>query len=385
MKNFNIYFLLIIYLIISTFLGNIASTVFSYINPIILLMFSIYIHFSYGDNHGRFSKNEEYIKKMIIIMLIYSIIYFALGLIFGYVKSPYSHQILSILKNVWKLVIPILAIEYIRSVIVCSNSKSKFVILTTTILIFLLELNVNTFFKNINISEDSFKYISQTMIPLLATEILCTYLCIKGSYKLSLPYRIILQLIILFSPIYPNLDWFATGIIGIIFPTIIFLIYKYDYEKKNRNISKRKLKKQNPIIYIPILAILILFGSFMLGLFKYEPIAIVSNSMSPVFNRGDVVILRKVNSIDLNKLKEYDIIVYSIDKQQVVHRIVNIKEEKGKLYFKTKGDANISPDLKWVNEDQVLGKYEFSIKYIGYPSVWLNDIFKKQKPKVEIK
>lgn len=250
---------------------------------------------------------------------------------------------------------------------------------------FVIELNLNTFIKNISISEDTFKYVSQTVIPLFATEMLCTYLCLKGSYKLSLPYRIALNAITIFSPVFPDIDWFASGIIGVLFPAIIFLLYKYDYQKKNRRISRRDLKKQNPIVYVPIFINLIIFGAFMLGLFKYEPIAIVSNSMDPVFNRGDVVILRKVNKTNLNKLKKYDIIIYSIDKQLVAHRIINIKEEKEELYFKTKGDANISPDLKWVKENQIVGKYEFHIKYVGYPSVWLNDIFKKQNPKVEIK
>lgn len=385
MKNLNIYIIMIIYFVFTFFLEKILGNVIGYITPMILLIISLYIHFTEGDNHGRFPKNKEYIKKMIIIMLLYVIIYFFLGLLFGFTKSPYSHKIITLLKNIWRIIVPVIALEYIRSITICNNSNNKFIIITFTLLLFVIELNLNTFIKNISISEDAFKYVSQTVIPLFATEMLCTYLCLKGSYKLSLPYRIILNAITIFSPVFPDIDWFASGIIGVLFPAIIFLLYKYDYQKKNRRISRRDLKKQNPIVYVPIFIILIIFGAFMLGLFKYEPIAIVSNSMDPVFNRGDVVVLRKVNKTNLNKLKKYDIIIYSIDKQLVAHRVINKKEEKGKLYFKTKGDANISPDLKWVKEDQIVGKYEFHIKYVGYPSVWLNDLFKKQKPKVEIK
>lgn len=385
MKNLNIYIIMIIYFVFTFFLEKILGNVIGYITPMILLIISLYIHFTEGDNHGRFPKNKEYIKKMIIIMLLYVIIYFFLGLLFGFTKSPYSHKIITLLKNIWRIIVPVIALEYIRSITICNNSNNKFIIITFTLLLFVIELNLNTFIKNISISEDAFKYVSQTVIPLFATEMLCTYLCLKGSYKLSLPYRIILNAITIFSPVFPDIDWFASGIIGVLFPAIIFLLYKYDYQKKNRRISRRDLKKQNPIVYVPIFIILIIFGAFMLGLFKYEPIAIVSNSMDPVFNRGDVVVLRKVNKTNLNKLKKYDIIIYSIDKQLVAHRVINKKEEKGKLYFKTKGDANISPDLKWVKEDQIVGEYEFHIKYVGYPSVWLNDLFKKQKPKVEIK
>lgn len=385
MRNLNIYIIMIIYFIFTFFLEKLLGNVIGYITPMILLIISLYIHFTEGDNHGRFPKNKEYIKKMIIIMLLYVIVYFFLGLLFGFTKSPYSHEIITLLKNIWRIIIPVIALEYIRSFTICNNSNNKFIIVTFTLLVFVIELNLNTFIKNVNISEDAFKYISQTVIPLFATQMLCTYLCLKGSYKLSLPYRIILNAITIFSPVFPDIDWFASGIIGVLFPAIIFLLYKYDYQKKNRRISRRDLKKQNPIVYVPIFIVLIIFGAFMLGLFKYEPIAIVSNSMDPVFNRGDVVVLRKVNKTNLNKLKKYDIIIYSIDKQLVAHRIINKKEEKEELYFKTKGDANISPDLKWVKEDQIVGKYEFHIKYVGYPSVWLNDLFKKQKPKVEIK
>lgn len=385
MRNLSIYIIMIIYLVIYTFLSSIIPNIITYLNPLILLIIGLYIYFICKDNYGRFPKNKDYIKKMIIIMLIYTIIYFLLGFILGYVKSPYSHKLWTILKNCYRIILPIISVEYIRSYTLCSNEKSAFTIITFTLVLLALELNINTFINNLNISESAFEYISQTCIPLLASSILCTYLCIKGSYKLSLSYRLIPEFIIILSPIYPDLDWFAQGIIGILLPAIIFLLYKYDYLKANRRVSKRKVKKQNPIIYVPIFIILILFGAFMLGVFSYSPIAMLSNSMDPVYNRGDVLVLRKVNSFELKKLKKYDIIIYSIDKQQVAHRIINIKEEHGKLYFKTKGDANISADLKWVSEDQIIGKYVFHIKYIGYPSVWLNDLFKKEKAKVEIK
>jgi signal peptidase len=305
-------------------------------------------------------------------MLIYTILYFLSGLIFGFVKSPYSTKIFSLIKNIWKLIIPIIGIEYVRGIILDTNKKNKFVIISTTILVFLLELNINTFLKNFNLSEDCFKYISQTVIPLLATEMLSSYLCLKGSYKLSISYRLILEIIIIISPIYPDLNWFATGIIGIVFPAIIYIYYKYDYQKKDRTISRRKLKKQNPIIYIPTLLIIVLFTCFMLGLLKYEPVAIMSNSMNPLYYRGDVLVINKANN---ENITVGDIIIYSTDTKIIAHRVVNIIEENGEKYYQTKGDANQSVDLKLVEKDQIIGKYQFHVKYIGYPSVWLNDLF----------
>ena len=100
MKNLNIYIIMIIYFVLTFFLERIIGNVIGYIIPMVLLMISLYIHFTEGDNHGRFPRNKEYIKKMIIIMLLYVIIYFFLGILFGFTKSPYSHNIIILLNPI---------------------------------------------------------------------------------------------------------------------------------------------------------------------------------------------------------------------------------------------------------------------------------------------
>lgn len=385
-KYLEIYIILSIYVFIELFLYKIIPREFSLlINPIFLLFTSIYLFIKTNNNHGRFIKNNEYIKKMLIVILIYIIIYIYMGFIFGFVKSPYSHNIITILKNIWQFIIPIVLIEYIRSSIVNSNNKNKLFIIIITLILFLIEINISNILNNLQDREEGFKYLSSVFIPLFAYNILYTYLSLKGSYKLVLIYRIIYELMFLISPVYPNLDWFATGIMDILMPTIIYIVFKYDFEKRNRNLNRIRLKKQRPIVYIPLIILIITFAAFMLGLFKYEPVAIVSNSMNPVFYRGDVVILRKVDKKILKNMENYTIIVYRIDNQQIVHRVVDIIEKDNKKYFKTKGDANNTEDLELVSEEQVVGIYQFSLKYIGYPSVWLNEFFKNQTPKVEIK
>ena len=123
----------------------------------------------------------------------------------------------------------------------------------------------------------------------------------------------------------------------------------------------------------------------MAGVFKYEPVAIVSNSMTPIFYRGDIVIYSKPTEEELKKIDENTIIIYSREKQIIAHRVIS-KYEKGDItYFITKGDANNGEDGAPVPEDKVIGIYSCSVKYIGYPTVWLNQIFNKEKPTVETK
>ena len=385
-RYLNIFIILTIYILISIFLERLIPRVFNLgINPLFLIFISAYLYIKTNNNHGRFIKNKEYIKKMIIISLIYVILYVYLGFIFGFVRSPYSHNILTIFKNIWQIIIPIVAIEYTRSALVNNNFKNKFYIIISILMFFALELGINSLMNNITEREAAFKYISSIFMPLLFSEVIYTYLSVKGSYKLVLMYRLIIEFMYLLSPIYPDLDWFLTGILGILIPVIIYIVFKYDFDKKKRDTSRIRQKKQNPVIYVPIILLIITFVSFMAGLFIYEPIAIISNSMHPVFNRGDVVVLRKVDKNELKKIDKYTIIVYSIDSQQIVHRVIDKKVENGKLVFQTMGDANNAPDSRLVNEEQVIGVYQFSIKYIGYPSVWLSEFFKNEEAKVEIK
>ena len=106
----------------------------------------------------------------------------------------------------------------------------------------------------------------------------------------------------------------------------------------------------------------------MLGSFTYQPIAILSNSMNPTFKRGDVVIYKKEENIIPG-----NIIVFQYQNQIIVHRVVSINE-----YYVTKGDANNSIDYIKVQKEDIKGVYQFSLKYLGYPSIWLNELFTKE-------
>ena len=116
----------------------------------------------------------------------------------------------------------------------------------------------------------------------------------------------------------------------------------------------------------------------MIGVFKYEPICILSSSMNSLFGRGDVVIYKKINKDEIKEVSINSVIIYSIDEQYIVHRVINIINENGTIYFRTKGDNNNTPDVRKVSINQVVGIYVFHIKYLRFPSVWLHDYFQKK-------
>ena len=93
--------------------------------------------------------------------------------------------------------------------------------------------------------------------------------------------------------------------------------------------------------------------------------------------------LEKINSKDASNIKIRDILQYQLERNAIIHRVTNIEEEDGKLYFTTKGDNNEFPDTKRVEENQVMGIVKFKIPYIGYPSVWFSEFLFKRKSNIQ--
>ena len=117
------------------------------------------------------------------------------------------------------------------------------------------------------------------------------------------------------------------------------------------------------VVVIIILAIILLVS---LPIFSFRFIAPQSDSMSPVFNIGDAILVVQKNDIKIG-----DIVYFktNIDGElKITHRVIEIKAD-GELV--TKGDANKNEDM-WPNgwkltKENVLGTYSsFKIPLLGY-------------------
>lgn len=90
-----------------------------------------------------------------------------------------------------------------------------------------------------------------------------------------------------------------------------------------------------------------------------------SNSMSPTFKTGSLLITKKV---DGREIKIDDIITFrkKNDSLSTTHRVVAIIEEDNVRKFVTRGDANNVDDPIPVAENEVLGKVTVYIPLLGY-------------------
>ena len=85
---------------------------------------------------------------------------------------------------------------------------------------------------------------------------------------------------------------------------LIFLFTKYEDTILIRK-SKKQIKRENPVKSIPVVLAVLLVVAFVAGFLPYKLVAVVSNSMSPYFNRGDVCIIKRISDhSQIRNLKE---------------------------------------------------------------------------------
>ena len=361
------------------FKGDLISIYTTKFNPIFWIFTAILSYLIARDEPNlKVRSKYDITQTVIIILILYCMIYFSLGLVFGYEKSPYSHELIPMLKNIWTFVVAIGFQEYVRMQLIKLSPKKIGYYAIITLFFIIAEIDFWNISSNFSNNVAFFKYMSQTIVPLLVSNCLFTYLVIMAGNVPSTIYRVVLSLITILLPIFPGLNWLIKAMLEIILVIVCALYVNYVDLQSARVLNRRQLKKEKVTSYIPFVIVLVILVCFIGGIFKYQPIAVLSNSMYPTFARGDAVVVQKLEKKEFSKLKKGDILYYSKDGKLVIHRIIEIKEtEEKKLEIKTKGDNNNTEDNWIIKEEEIIGKVKFMVPYIGYPSVWVNEMLKK--------
>ena len=98
----------------------------------------------------------------------------------------------------------------------------------------------------------------------------------------------------------------------------------------------------------------------------FTPLTVQSDSMSPTFSKGDLIIIQ---TCDTSKLEVGDIVTFHtiIDNEYALntHRIAAIDEVNGMRSFTTKGDNNDVADTHIISDGDIVGKYVFALPQMG--------------------
>lgn len=120
---------------------------------------------------------------------------------------------------------------------------------------------------------------------------------------------------------------------------------------------------------VVVIALLVLVGIVAFpGLVGGDDAFIVtSGSMSPTLEPGDVVVTQDV---DPEEIETGDVVTFhdgsGADTGFVTHRVVDVVEEEGELYFQLQGDANDEPDEGLVPAEYAHGERHLDIPYLGH-------------------
>lgn len=132
------------------------------------------------------------------------------------------------------------------------------------------------------------------------------------------------------------------------------------------------------VVFIPLILIncVLIVRSYMdkdhiPSVFGIAPVIVLSGSMYPEFDVGDMIFIRKT---DAAALQAGDVICYIPEESEtaITHRIKEIQQQDGETLFITQGDANNAEDRVPVTVDSVQGKYiGFHIAGLGNLAVFL--------------
>ena len=312
--------------------------------------------------------NYKDILVTLIVSLSYLIFNYFLGFKLGFIKNSLTYNILDIITYL----IPIISIELTRSILVNNNQK-KIIYIIVTILIIISEIHFNYLFTILNNKKVLIMYLCTNIIPIIWSNIVFTYLTLKKSYIIPIIVILVNKLIYIL-PVYPNINWLTNCMLKILELFIIYIWFKNIITKEYLNNGQDK-DSFVIISYALTFILATLLVCFMLGMFNYKPITILSNSMAPNLVRGDMIVYKEVDKDKLNNLPLDTVIVFTNDNKDIVHRVVDKRIYNNVTYYKTKGDNNMVNDSDEIKIDNIKGIYRFHIKYLGYPAIWLYEYF----------
>ena len=361
---------IMIILFLNSFVSSILSSNLKFAFLALILLLFRFI-FGFEKNRQRYSKSV--CLEIIIYLLIYFILYYLSGLLTGFARSVRFVTLEGIVKIILPIVIAIPIQEILRYMMLRKSEGSKLLVVTTCILFILFDLigtyNIDTFRG----AYPAFMFIATYLLPSISRNVFCSYVSIKSGYKPTILYLMVINTYSFIVPIIPNPNVYLYSIFELVVPMIfLYNMYKFFKKKQDEEVLRRKQKSKTLALIFPIMIVVVLVY-LTSGYFHYHAIAVASGSMTPAILKGDVVIIEKTEG-HFEEVKEGQVIAYKKDNIIVVHRLKTKIKVGNEYFFYSKGDANDFVDNYKITEDMMIGVVNVRIPFIGYPTVWLNNL-----------
>ena len=146
-------------------------------------------------------------------------------------------------------------------------------------------------------------------------------------------------------------------------------------ERKTRAAAAEK-KGIRDVISTLAVALVVLLALALVGvrLLGFQVYTILSGSMEPTYHVGSIIYVKPVDPLTV---REGQAITFMLDANTVAtHRVIEIlpdETQPGVVRFRTKGDANSTPDGAPVHSRNVIGVPVFTIPYLGYVAAYVQN------------
>ena len=370
LKVYILEFMLLVFLLFTILFSNIFNKT---IIAIVLLIFMV-ISLKLIKRRKILSIHN---KQITVLMLAFGVIYVAvlyiLGIYFGFYKSSITFSIWTIINYIIPYIVIIIASEIIRNIYLSRDEKLNSGLMLIAMTLIETILYISTY--NMSTLNDYLTLVGFIIFAAIACNLLYNNITIKyGNSVAIIIYRIITTMYVYIFPIIPDVYIFLQSMIRMVYPYMIYLILEGIYTKEKFVMSRKDRVKNNVVTALAII-IALMIVLIISCRFKYGALVVGSGSMTGTINKGDIIIYENYNEEE--QIEKGEIIVFNKDNTRVIHRVIEVKNTSGEYHYYTKGDANQNMDDGNIQRQDVIGKVKLKIPYIGYLTLWLNDVFNK--------
>ena len=294
------------------------------------------------------------------------------GLFLGFGSPPYAHDLPSMLGNSFYLVSLLLGMELARAALLVSTQRRPFLgVILVSLLMVLLQA---PYYKFLSLSGGpaAIRFFGEEILPSFSMNFLASMLTLLGGPLAAILYRAVLLVFEWGSPLLPNLNWAITALIGTVVPMIgIIYVQNRYFAEKSLEETQPTSRRSTTLPWIIVLLIAVFAIWFNLGIFGVRPFLVSGYSMKPAFELGDLVIVQKIKT---SEIQVGDVVQYTRENISIVHRVLQIQPSNSGLNFIVKGDNNNVEDPT-VSENLVDGKVVAIIPKIGWLSIGIRQVF----------
>lgn len=300
------------------------------------------------------------------------------GVFAGFGRSPLNHAPAWLAINAFLGFAPLLAGEAARLALLRSLGRANLTVglVVVSLLVVVARLPLGRF--GVDGLPAQAEFWGGTFIPMTAVGLLAGIYAIYGGVRASLLVTAPLVGFQYLSPALPAGDWPLLALAGVAGPATALWMSESVFTADEP--AAEAVARGGPFSHLgapsvgwtvtAVMALAIFWFTF--GFYGFQPAFIPSDSMTPLLNRGDLVL---IGPVDTDEVAVGDIVLYELGPHvKILHRVIEVRTTPGGgREFITKGDANNTDDLLPVQEQQIRGELLGSIPDVGWLPLKLSE------------